>query len=320
VNHGPRLTIDLPRGLVLRDPLLMSSGCWEFSELRRSKFEPHDFGGVITQAVTPEERAGNPGIRIQQVGPNWMNSVGLKNPGVEKFCAEQLPKLLEMGIGFFVNVAGHGVIEFAKLVQRIELVLAELNDPSDVGKGQGMLGYEVNLSCPNVDGANIATDESLVEQTVGGCRKATERFLTAKLSPNVTSTALFAKVAQEAGADAVTIANTYNGVAIDTTTRRSRFARPSAGTSGAPVLPLTLYHIWQCHKALPDLAIFGSGGITDTDSALQHLMAGARVLEIGSALFKNPQAPHEIKAGLIEYMDAHDIKSIGEIVGSFQDQ
>jgi dihydroorotate dehydrogenase (NAD+) catalytic subunit len=118
----------------------------------------------------------------------------------------------------------------------------------------------------------------------------------------------------------VTIANTYNGVAIDTTTRRSRFARPSAGTSGAPVLPLTLYHIWQCHKALPDLAIFGSGGITDTDSALQHLMAGARVLEIGSALFKNPQAPHEIKAGLIEYMDAHDIKSIGEIVGSFQDQ
>ena len=314
-----RLEVRLPRGVILRDPLLMSSGCWEFSELLRpGKSDPREFGGAVTKAVTPEERPGNPGIRIQQVGPSWMNSVGLKNPGIEKFNAEQLPKLLELGIGFFVNIAGHGIGEFAELVDRVEDRLVQLDEKPDAGSGQGMLGFEINLSCPNVDGANIATDQSLVEQTVRSCRSRTERFITAKLSPNVTHIAPFAKAAEACGADAVTIANTYNGVAIDVAARRSRFARPSAGTSGAPVLPLTLYHIWQCRKSLPELPIFGSGGITDTDSALQHLMAGASVLEIGSALFKSPRAPHEIQAGLMEYVDANGIKSISEIVGSFE--
>jgi len=315
-----RLQVTLPRGVVLRDPLLLASGCWEFSELLRpGKADPRQFGGVVTKAVTPEERAGNPGIRIQQVGPGWMNSVGLKNPGIEKWSAEQLPKLLELGLGFFVNIAGHTLADFVTLVWSVEERLAELAAKDTANKGTGMLGYELNLSCPNVDGGTLfATDLCVLQEVVLQTRRKTERLLVAKLSPNVTDITMFAAAAELAGADAVTIANTYNGVAIDTATRQSRFARPSAGTSGAPVLPLTLYHIWQCHCALPQLPIFGSGGIADADSALQHLMAGASVLEIGSALFKNPQAPHEIQAGLIDYLDRNRIGRIVDLVGTFE--
>jgi dihydroorotate dehydrogenase (NAD+) catalytic subunit len=318
MTQDPRLITSLPRGITLRDPLLMSSGCWEFSELLRpGKPDPRTFGGAITKAVTPEERPGNPGLRIMQTEVGWLNSVGLKNPGIDRFNAEQLPKLLELGIGFFVNIAGHCEGDFAELISRIEERLAELNAPDTAGEGIGMLGYEINLSCPNVDGANIATVAHLVEQTVTQCRATTQRFITAKLSPNVTDIVEFARAARESGADAVTIANTYNGVSIDTATRASRFARPRAGYSGAAVLPLTLYHIWNCHRALPELPIFGSGGITDADSAIQHMLAGATVLEMGSGLFRNPQLPQQIQAGLTKYLDEIGVSDLASLVGLY---
>ncbi|MDQ3022961.1 MAG: dihydroorotate dehydrogenase [bacterium] len=319
MSYDARLSVSLPRGVTLRDPLLMSSGCWEFADLLRGKFDPLAFGGVVTKAVTPEERAGNSGVRIWPQRDGWLNSVGLKNPGVAKFSAEQLPKLLELGVGFFVNIAGFELDDFPELIGAVEQRVGELGASEQADEGVGLLGFELNLSCPNVShGTKFATHLPLLLETVAASRAASARLLVAKLSPNVTDIVPFAAAAQQAGADAVTIANTYNGVSIDVKTAASRFARPSAGYSGAAVLPLTLYHIWQCNCALPGLPIFGSGGIHDVDSAVQHLLAGATVLQIGSALFKNPNAPLEIQAGLSAYLDEHGHSGISEIVGAFK--
>jgi dihydroorotate dehydrogenase (NAD+) catalytic subunit len=316
-----RLEVRLPRGVKLRDPLLLSSGCWEFAELLRpGKPDPRVFGGVITKAVTPLEREGNPGTRIWPQGSGWLNSVGLKNPGIEKFCATQLPQLLELELGFFVNIAGFEVEDFPRLISEVEVCAAVVGGSNRAGEGVGLLGYELNLSCPNVGhGVMFAHDPQLIEEIVGACRDATARLVTAKLSPNVHGIATYAHAAADSGADAVTVANTYNGVSIDVATRRSRFHRPSAGYSGAAVLPLTLYHIRQVRAALPELPIFGSGGIHDLDSALQHLLAGATVLQLGSALFKQPQLPLELQAGLSAYLDESGFGTLSEVVGEFEE-
>jgi dihydroorotate dehydrogenase (NAD+) catalytic subunit len=163
----------------------------------------------------------------------------------------------------------------------------------------------------------FATDCGLIDETVRLCRGNTERLLVVKLSPNVGEMRPFAAAARDAGADAVTIANTFNALDIDVQTRRSRFHRPSAGYSGPGVRPIVLYHVWQVHTALPELPIFGSGGIVDTDSALQYLLAGASVLLIGSGIFKNPGLPAEIQQGLTEYLDAHGVASVQDLVGTF---
>ena len=320
MTHDSRLSVHLPRGVTLRDPLLLSSGCWEFADLLHQRIpDPRSYGGVITKAVTPEERAGNPGVRILPAGSGWMNSVGLKNPGIEKFCAEQLPKLLELGVGFFVNVAGHTEEDFAQLIAQVEEAAAQLGDSTKAAEGAGLLGFELNLSCPNVEGGLFATDLRTLERIIPQSRRATERLLVSKLSPDVTDIVSFARASQESGADAVTISNTYSGVTIDTATRQSRFARPSAGYSGAAVLPLALCRIWKVHRQLPELPIFGSGGITDADSVVQHLLAGASVLLLGSGLFKNKNLALEIQAGLREYLDEHDEPNLAGIVGTFQD-
>jgi dihydroorotate dehydrogenase (NAD+) catalytic subunit len=320
MTHDPRLSVKLPRGVTLRDPLLLSSGCWEFAELLRpGRPDPRTFGGVITKAVTPEERAGNPGVRILPTPTGYLNSVGLKNPGIDKFCAEQLPVLLELGVGFFVNVAGHTEADFAMLIARVEERAAQLGDSTRAAEGAGLLGFELNLSCPNVDGGMFANDIRTFEQIIPASRKATDRLLIAKLSPDVTDIVVFARTSRELGADAVTVSNTYSGMWIDTITRKSKFARPSAGYSGAAVLPVALYRVWKVHRQFPDLPIFGSGGITDTDSAVQHLLAGSSVLELGSVLFRNANAPQEIQAGLSKYLDEHNVGSLSELVGAFEE-
>jgi dihydroorotate dehydrogenase (NAD+) catalytic subunit len=158
-----------------------------------------------------------------------------------------------------------------------------------------------------------------MQQTISQCRDETRALLIAKLTPNVTDIVPYAQAAQEAGADAVTIANTWNGMSIDIDTRRSHVARPSAGLSGPAIRPATLYHVWRCHRALPDLPIIGCGGISDADSAIQYMLAGASALQVGTGLFLNPKCPLEIQQGLSDFLDRQDEKTISELVGKFPD-
>ncbi|MBN2081347.1 dihydroorotate dehydrogenase [bacterium] len=320
-----RLRTALPRGITLRDPLLLASGCCGYGEEYAELVDPASHGGVITKAVSPEPRAGNPTPRLCETPAGLLNCIGLQNPGVEAFAAEIMPRLTARGTSFIVNAVGHSPEEFARVVARVEQVLA--SDPacaprlSAEGVNTGLCGYELDLSCPNVEsGTLFATDETVLARTVELGRRETERLLVAKLSPNVTDIVPFARCAREAGADAVTIANTFNGVSIDIATRQSNLARPSAGLSGPAIRAATLYHVWRCHRALPELPILGSGGITDADSAVQFLLAGATALQLGTGLFLNPRLVPEIQAGLSAYLDAQAEPDLRAIIGTYRDQ
>lgn len=315
-SADPRLRVTLPRGVVLRDPVLISSGVQALGEAPRpGATDPRKHGGIITTALTRERREGNPGVKIRPLETGWLNSKGLRNPGSDAFVSSHLLELETSGVGFFVNLVGESPAGFAELVMQIDTAAEPTaNDPA---QGRGLLGYELNLSCPNVDKTMFATDTGLIEETVRLCRSATERLLVVKLSPNVGDMRPFAAAAQSAGADAVTIANTFNALDIDVQTRRSRFHRPSAGYSGPGVRPIVLYHVWQVRSELPELPIFGSGGIVDTDSALQYLLAGASVLLVGSAIFKNPGLPEQLQRGLRAYLDEHGVAEVKDLVGTF---
>jgi len=322
-------SVELPRGVVLRDPLLLASGCCGFGEDWAEIVDPARIGGVITKAVSLEPRAGNPTPRLKETPAGLLNSIGLQNPGVERFCGEVVPRLEQLGITFIVNVVGHApgefgaVIDYVLQAQRNALLVDRQPVPdapqSKDGVTVGFAGFELDLSCPNVEsGTMFATDEAVLRQTVALCRERTKALLIAKLSPNVTDIVPFARAAREAGADAVTIANTWNGMSIDIQKRRSHLGRPSAGLSGAAIRPATLYHVWRCHKALPDLPIIGSGGITDMDSAVQYLLAGATALQLGTGLFLNPALPLELQQGFAEYLDRQGMQKLADIIGTFE--
>jgi dihydroorotate dehydrogenase (NAD+) catalytic subunit len=320
-SPDPRLRTLLPRGVVLRDPLLLASGCCGYGEDYAAIADPCLFGGVITKAVSLEPRLGNSGVRLRETPAGLLNCIGLQNPGIEQLTGEVLPRLLAAGFGFIVNVVGNSARDFAQLVAQVERWHAGSGASDAAAEGRGLLGYELDLSCPNVEkGTQFATDEPLLRETTALCRMETERLLIAKLSPNVTDIRSFAAAAQESGADAVTISNTLSGISIDIRTRRSHLGRPSAGLSGAAIRPAVLYHVWRCHRSLPELPIVASGGIMDTDSAVQFLLAGAAALQLGTGLFVNPRLPLEIQAGLSAYLDGVPEPQLSGIVGAYDDR
>jgi dihydroorotate dehydrogenase (NAD+) catalytic subunit len=305
---------------MLRDPLLLASGCCGYGEDYAALADPRLFGGVITKAVSLEPRLGNSGVRLRETPAGLLNCIGLQNPGIEKLTGEVLPRLIEAGFGFIVNVVGNSSADFAGLVRLVDAWHVASGLPDTAHTGQGLLGYELDLSCPNVEkGTQFATDEPLLRETTAMCRAETNRLVIAKLSPNVTDIRTFAAAAHESGADAVTISNTLSGISIDIRTRRSHLGRPSAGLSGAAIRPAVLYHVWRCRKAFPELPIIASGGIMDTDSAVQYLLAGATALQLGTGLFMNPALPLEIQAGLSAYLDSVPERSVGELVGRYDD-
>lgn len=320
----PRLVTRLPRGVVLRDPLLLASGCCGYGEEYADLVDPTSHGGVITKAVSVEPRAGNETPRLHETPAGLLNCIGLQNPGVETFVGEILPRLTQLGVSFIVNAVGNTAAEFAQVVAAVERAVRidENCRPATDAEGisRGCLGYELDLSCPNVErGTQFAINADLLAETVGRCRAETELLIVPKLSPNVTDIVPYAEAAAQAGADAVSIANTYNAVSIDIHTRRSHLSRPSAGLSGPAIRPATLYHVWRCHRALPDLPIFGSGGIADTDGAVQYLLAGATVLQLGTGLFLHPGLVQEVQAGLSAWLDEQPEAGLAEVIGGYND-
>jgi len=309
-----RLLTKLPRGVELKDPILLASGCCgyglEYSEI----VDPSSIGGVITKAVSLDQREGNPTPRIVETPAGMLNCIGLQNPGIIEFCSKIIPEISLNGFSYFINVVGHSPEEFAKIINYVERFF----EGTDFAN-QGFCGYELDLSCPNVEsGTLFATDLALLSKTVGLCRKETEALMVAKLSPNVGDIVPYAKLAHESGADVVTIANTWNGVSINTVTRKSNVSRPSAGLSGPAIRAATLYHVWRCHTELPKLPILASGGITSADSAIQYLLAGATALQIGTGLFLDPASPIAIQAGLLTYLDEQGEDSLEAIIGTYK--
>lgn len=292
-------------GLHMKNPVTVGSGTFAAGREYGDFIDVAALGAVTTKGVSLNGWPGNDGTRIAETPSGMLNSIGLQNPGVDHLIEEDLPWLRSKGATVIVNVAGHSVDEYASVIERLE------DAPLDA--------YEVNISCPNVDGGGMSfgADPDLAAEVISACRKRTQRPLIAKLTPNVTDIALIAQAAQHAGADAVSLINTVCGMAIDAQSRRSVLARGIGGLSGPAIKPIALGMVWQCYKAI-DIPIIGMGGIRSGTDAVEFMLAGARAVAVGTANFADPQATMHVIEGIEQYCIEQGVEDVNELVGALQ--
>lgn len=303
----PRMEVALGP-LRLRNPVMTASGtCGSGLELLPFA-DLKALGAVVGKTVTREPRAGNAPPRTFETASGMLNSIGLQNPGIAKFVDEVLPKVAAAGYPFVANVAGESAEDFAELAARIEAA------PSRAA----VLGIEANLSCPNVAGGlDFSVDPALAAKVVGAMRKATRLPILAKLSPNVTDVGPLARACEGAGADAVTLVNTYLGAAVDWRRRRPIFARVMAGLSGPAIKPLALYQVWKASSAVK-IPVVGIGGIESAEDALEFLCAGATAVQVGTALFRSPTAANELLSGMERLLAEAGVDDVNGLVGTLR--
>lgn len=297
--------------LTMKNPVGAASGTFGYGSEYEKLINVNELGALYTKAVTPEPRAGNPVPRLAETPSGMLNSIGLANPGLSYFISNKLPQLRQMGCSVIVNVAGKTQDDYAKVVETLETQT-------------GIDGYEINISCPNVSHGGLAfgTDPGIVEKLTAQLRTIIEqgtaargdsrRPLIIKLSPNVTDITEIARAAEAGGADAVSAINTLVGMVIDVKKRRPVLAMKTGGLSGPAIRPVGVAAVYKIRRAV-STPVIGLGGITCTDDALQYLLAGADAIQIGTVLFSNPSAAHEIITGIQHYMEANNINSVAEI-------
>ena len=289
--------------LRLANPVLTASGTFGYGDEYAHVVDVAALGGVITKTVTLAPRAGNPPGRIVETASGMLNSIGLENVGLERFRREKLPRLRALGATVVVSIGGETAAERERLLEAL-------------GRERAIDGFEINFSCPNVarGGARYWAAPRRLERAVARLRPLTRRALIAKLSPDVTSIGDTARACEQGGADAVTAANTFTGMAVDVERLRSRLGRATGGLSGPAIKPLALA---RCHEAARAVRIpvIGSGGILDARDALEYLAVGARAVQVGTATFLQPDAAPRVVAGLRVELAARGVGSVREWIG-----
>ena len=299
----PDLTAQLGP-LKLRNPVVTASGTFGFGAEWEGIYDLSALGAITVKAVTVRPRPGNPMPRTHETAAGMLNAIGLQNPGLEAFILEKLPYLRQFDVPVIVNIAADRLEDFCTLTERLD------SQP-------GVHAFEVNISCPNqaCGGIEFGVDPALTAQVISAVRARTRLPLIAKLTPNVTDIRVIARAAADAGADALSLVNTYLGTAIDVRTRRFRIANRTAGLSGPCIKPLALCAVWRVAEAV-DIPILGMGGIRTAEDALEFLLAGADAIAIGTANFTDPRAAIDVVAGIRSYMIENDIPRIADLVGA----
>ncbi len=296
-------------GATFHNPVLLASGTCGFGEELRDALDLEALGGIVTKSVTLEPRTGNPPPRLVEAGNAMLNSVGLANPGLERVCSEKLPWMREhlSGMQVFVSVAGHIADQYWRIIEGLESV-------------GGFLGYELNLSCPNdtrLGGLPFALDPEALRGVVEGARRVTDRPLLVKLAPNVPDISPVAEAAEDAGADGVTLVNTMPGLIIDITSRRAALGAGSGGLSG-PALRAVGVHAVHRARACTSIPLLGVGGITVAEDAIQYLLAGASLVQIGTATFADPRTAQTVAKGIARYGEKMGIENVQDLIGAYQ--
>lgn len=311
VSVDPRLSTALA-GLELRTPLLTASGTCGYGPEYASALDYQRLGAFTTKSVTRLERAGNEPPRIVEVRAGLLNAIGLANVGLQRFLAEKLPYIRTMPTKVFVNVAGYSIDDYVEVAGTLD-------------QQEGIAGVELNVSCPNVaDGLMFGTDAVRLRELVGQVRRVVQRGkLIVKLSPNVTDPAPFARAAVEAGADCLSLINTFVAMAIDIEKRAPILANVTGGYSGPAIKPLALFHVHRVYTEVArpaGIPLIGMGGIQDTRDAIEFLLAGASAVAVGTALFVDPSIPVKIAEGLSAYLDRCGLARVSELVGGLRAQ
>lgn len=269
--------------LRLRNPILAASGTFGYGVEFCHLVDLTRLGGIVTKGLSREPMEGAPSPRICETPSGMLNAIGLQNIGVEAFIKQKLPELRRFDVPVIVNVFGSCLEDYAEVIRILE-------------DTEGIAAYELNISCPNVKrgGVQFGSDPEQAAGAVGYARKAcTRRPLWVKLSPLVTDIGLIARCAEEAGADALTIANTYPAMAVDWRTRKSRLGKPTGGLSGPAIKPITLRLVWESKKAVK-IPILGLGGVETAEDVLNYLFVGATAVQVGTASFTDPRASERL--------------------------
>ena len=271
----------------LRNPVITASGTFGYGVEFAHLVDLNRLGGIVTKGISKEPIEGAPAPRLCETASGMLNAVGLQNVGVEVFLRDKLPLLRKYNTHVIVNVFGYCLDEYVEVVRRLE-------------EGEGISAYELNISCPNVKrgGMQFGNDTSSVQEVVRAARGvAGKRPLWVKLTPLVTDIGEIAKAAESAGADAVTVANTYPAMAVDVRTGKSRIGNATGGLSGPAIKPITLRLVWEVRKAVK-LPILGLGGVGTAQDVLEYMAVGASAVQVGTASFSDPKASERIVGGL----------------------
>src|SRR5438477_6160638 len=291
----------------LRNPIFAASGTFGYGLEFAHLVDLNRLGGFVTKGLSREPIEGAPAPRLFPTASGMLNAVGLQNVGVRAFVAEKLPALRRFNTAVIANVFGYSLEDYVEVLRVLE-------------DAEGLAGYELNISCPNVKrgGMQFGSDPSLVSEVVGAARKAAaKRPLWVKLSPLVTNIGLIARAAEEAGADALTVANTYPAMAIDFRTGKSRLGSPTGGLSGPAIKPITLRLVWETKKAVKT-PIIGLGGIETVEDVLQYLAVGASAVQVGTASFADPRASERLADALTNVLERTKAFTLNEIKDKFQ--
>lgn len=306
MHQTPDLSVRLGQ-LTLKNPVLTASGTCGYAHEYSPYADLSRLGGFTTKSVTLKPRAGNAPQRIVETPGGMLNAIGLANVGVEEFMAVKVPEIATLGTHVFVNVAGHSIEDYVEVCRRVD-TMPEL------------AGIELNVSCPNVsDGLMFGTDPALLGELVRAVRPVIRRgVLIVKLSPNVTDITRMARAAVEAGADALSMVNTFLGMAIDIEQRRPILANVSGGLSGPAIKPMAIHLVHKVYREFAreaGIPIIGIGGIRTWQDAVEFILAGASAVSIGTALYADPTTPLKVIDGLTAYLTHHGVASVAELVG-----
>lgn len=291
--------------LQLPNPILVASGTFGYAREMEGIVDFSRLGGIIPKTVTREPRKGNFPPRTCETASGMLNAIGLDNDGIDFFCEHHLPYLLGLETPIIVNIAGKSEEEFVGLAERLSMI-------------EGLAGVELNLSCPNVAGGlDFATDPQTTRRIVERVRGVFPGPVIAKLTPNITDIVPIARAAADGGADAVSLVNTFVGMAIDWRRRRPVLANVTGGLSGPAIKPLALRLVWHTARHV-DVPVIGIGGISSLDDVMDYLVAGASAVQIGTANFYDPMVTMRILDALPSAIESLGAASVSEIVGTLQ--
>jgi dihydroorotate dehydrogenase (NAD+) catalytic subunit len=305
----PRLNVNFC-GMEFNSPIVLLSGCVGFGEeyTRVEGFSNRDVGAICLKGTTGEARLGNPPSRLAETPAGMINAIGLQNPGVKAVVNDILPTLDFDETRFIANASGSTIDEYVDVVRQFD------DSPIDA--------IEINISCPNVKegGAAFGNDPDMSARVVAACRAVTSKPIITKLSPNQTDIAENARRCIEAGTDGLAVINTLMGMAIDIKSQKPVIGNVQGGLSGPAIKPVALLKVHQVYQVakVHNIPIIGQGGITSPEDAVEFMLAGAATIGLGTALFYDPMICKKVNAGLLDYLDQHQVDSVTELTGALK--
>ena len=293
-------------GLELKNPVLVASGTGGYGAELLPLLDPETIGGVVTKTIFQEVRPGNPPVRIAETPAGMLNSIGLEGVGIDRFLTEKLPRMDGMDTRVVVSIGGYGPEDFARLTERLDAV--ERCD-----------AIELNISCPNVKegGLDMSTHPRLAAEVVEAVRPVTRKPVWAKLTPNVTRISDVGKACLDAGADGLSAINTLLGMQVDVARRRPALRRGLGGLSGPAIRPVALAKCWELLRVLR-AEVIGIGGIATAEDALEFLIAGCKAVQVGTAVYADPDCPARIAEGIRTHAGERGVNRVTDLIGTLE--